>query len=334
MNDLTIPPVQHVISPKLIFDKISETVIGQTEAKMVIANAFFLHYVQLCYKTDKRVKKPMKKPNTILLGPSGNGKTHIVKAAAKAVQDITGTVLMPLVTIDATGITPRGYVGDDIGDHLYNHYNKYKHAPAILNSVVIYVDEIDKLCTPSITSSGNDFHKDAQYSFLKIMEGEQVQLNEREGIFYAFPDALFIFSGNFPDVRINRDEDKKTPMGFTDGGKSLTPALDLHRQLQKAGMATQLAGRISQAVELNKLTELELEQIVRSQLLPDIVRLYDYMDYNVWISDAMIKKAVNEAIEAKTGARGLQSSLEKSLQEELFNIEFPIFITREGPSHG
>lgn len=318
--------MKKTLSPKRIYEVLSQNVIGQVEAKREIANILFTHYVNMQYRL--MTGKSVKTSNFLLQGPSGNGKTLIINEGVRAVRSITGQDIMPLLNVDSTALHPEGWAGLNLSDVLESHRDV--NSKEAFASTVMYFDEFDKLAMPMHSSGGGDAHKQMQYAMLTLVEGTDYKIPScgmKSGHSIDVSNFLFVFSGNFPDIRKNRDDDKKTPMGIVpleDKGKTNKDPEDLFIQLTKAGVATQLAGRISSVVEIKPLSKVELKEVMFQLLLPKVIDVYGFMNHTLHVPYDEIDKMVNKAFDRKTGARGLQASLTEYLRDTLFEQEIQI----------
>lgn len=309
-------------SPRDIYDYLNERVEGQDEAKKTVSNALFLHYVRFFQRHELETDVP--KSNLLLLGPSGNGKTHLMREACKAIPAITGYDLAPMIEIDCTSLTARGWEGDDLSDLLEQHIKDLGSNQAGIESTVVFLDEIDKLCLPGTGKGGTDHNRNTQYNLLKAVEGMEIQM-PRRGKTIDTTNMLFVFAGNFAQIRAIRELEKKPSIGFNDVSQTgKKKALDIATELEKGGMATQLVGRISYIAELDKLSKKELMNILKRFILPERKATWDYMGYKLEISNYYLKKIVDQAYDKGTGARGLAAALDAHLEAELFDLTFKL----------
>ena len=318
-----------VLTPKKIFDEISKTIVGQTKAKRVISNAMYLHLVKLLDFSVEKETNPnaiMKnKSNVLLMGPSGCGKTYLVRTAVQAIRDLVGIEIFPLLEIDSTGVTAKGWKGDDIDEIIGDFYkNKLGGNKELFSTAIIYMDEFDKMAIPAIGTGGTDHNKTAQYSLLKLVEGKDVE-TKGEGAFATSDiintsNVLFIFAGNFLDVRSKR-KDTGSKLGFTHN--NLHEAIvNHHEALIETGVVTELVGRIGYTAELEQLTKEELVQILVTHVVPDTERLLHLVGIDLQSKITEFEKIAENAIKRGTGARGLDVELLSALEEEIFNSSF------------
>lgn len=319
------------ISPRDIYQALNETVIGQDDVKKLVSTALFQHMVNIRHQEQYGSIIPNMRPVPLIMGESGNGKTFIIREAIKAVRKLLNNPdIFPLVEIDCTQLSPAGFVGQGFAEIVLGSVAQIKNR-RLLDTTIVYLDEIDKVCTPMITSSGDDWHKEIQYSLLKLIEGGSQRMERRETVIDIDTTPwLFILSGNFPMVRKKRDDvkDKETkpPMGFT---KQEDKAFDLDAELhtkkilqsKEVGMVTQLCGRITNISSVNRLTDAELRQICKRNIIPDITKFFNFVGSYPHIPDSSIDKVIERCNKLKLGARGLRGEFEGLIQSLMFDLE-------------
>lgn len=309
------------LTPRMIYDEISKSIIGQDEAKKTISNALFLHYVHyLHHMTDSL--PTMQKANVLLMGPSGCGKTFVVREGVKALRKLTGHNVCPLLEIDATELTPSGYVGSDPQQYFSDHHEKYGENQCEFNTTVVFIDEIDKLCSPASTDF-SEFRRGAQYSLLKLMEGKTFKIKSdlkfMPPIEVNTEKMLFVLAGNFPLVRENRT--RKTIGIHAIEEEIPQDKRDKLGEIEAAGLATQIVGRVPFVAEVDQLTGEQLKEIITTQLIPKYAETWKYMGHELNVPEDKLDGLVDKCVKRKTGARGLQADLVKLLEEELFDLD-------------
>jgi len=305
-----------IISPKLIYDKISTKVVGQDEAKKIVSTSMFLHWVRFCQSLRQGTK--LKKSNILLTGPTGTGKTLIVREAAQAIRDLTGYPICPVLEVDCTELTGRGWEGESLTTLIKDLYKSTGSNDVTFASAVIFLDEFDKLCKSAISSSGTDHNKQTQYNLLKAVEGVKIP----GGTELDTSKMLFIFAGNFSEIREKRAAVNKQ-IGFSRDTLTLSQQ-DLHSELEAAGVSTQLVGRIAQVGELGELSKKELIEVLDRFLIPEYTNTWDFLGKKLKVKKSYKDEMVDRCFERKTGARGLQADLARHVEGELFNTEFDV----------
>ena len=308
-----------VLTPRKIFDEISKTIVGQTKAKRVVSNAMYLHLVKLLDLAKERETNPdsqiTSKSNVLLMGPSGCGKTYLVRTAAKAVRDLTGYNIFNLLEVDTTGITAKGWEGDDVDDMIGNFYtHKLNYNRDLFETSIIYFDEFDKKAIPAVGSSGTDHNKAAQFGLLKLVEGKDIEI--KGGSTINTSNVLFIFAGNFADIRSKR-KDVGSKLGFTHN--NLHEAIvNHHEALIETGVVTELVGRIGYTAELDQLTKDELVTILIDHVVPQAERLLHLVGIDLESKVTRFEEIADSALKRGTGARGLDVELLSALEDDIF----------------
>lgn len=302
------------IGPKLIYDHLCKKVVGQDQAKKVIATSMFMHFVNTARFCLSGEVGP--KVNTLLMGPSGSGKTLLIREAINSVAELSGYNMAPAVEVDCTGLSSKGWQGDDLEDFLIDHYKTNRNDTWALASTVVFLDEVDKLCLKAVGSGGTDHNKTTQYSLLKLVEGHKIPVGHGE--VFDTSTVMFVFAGNFAQIRHLLKEEGKS-IGFKDTSGKKT--VDLHQQLDKGGMVTQLVGRITGVGVLDPLDKKSLMTILKEFVYPDFRASLDFVGQDATLSDYQLKSVVEQAMKEGTGARGLGSALMVRLQSKLYEME-------------
>jgi len=326
--------------PREVKDYLDRFVIGQHSAKKVLAVAICDHYhhVRRCLEDPTRRDQDYSKQNVLLLGPTGVGKTYLVRCIAKLIG-------VPFVKADATKFSETGYVGNDVEDLVRDLVKAANGDLHLARYGIIFIDEIDK-----IAGSGDQRDvsgRGVQINLLKLLEDTDVSLvgpndvmrqmrslmgNSRgkQPDFLSTRHILFIVSGAFDRLgEIVRQRIGAGSMGFS--GRS-SEAEDSHFYLQKArtedfiryGFEPEFIGRLPVRVACRSLGQRELKQILSSSE-GSILRQYqeDFAGYGIRleVTDEALELVAARAEEEKTGARGLLTVLENGLRD--FKFELP-----------
>lgn len=321
MSPKTTKTINDLPTPEEIKEYLDEYVIEQHSAKETISVAIYNHY--------KRINNPivddieLKKANVLLLGPSGTGKTLLVSSAAKMLN-------VPFVQADATTLTEAGYVGQDVENMIDRLVQAAGGDIELAQKGIIYIDEIDKISRKSETStvSRDVSGEGVQQALLKLVEGTIIRLPD-SGQPFDTKNVLFIAAGAFvglDEIVKNNKKDHST-IGFSarlDKTKSSVLLLDTTSEdLIKFGLIPELVGRFPVVISLHELTE---DMLVKILTLPKncLVNQYRSLFYldevELEFAGSYIEQVAAQTMKEKTGARGLQNILEKTLTKIQFHL--------------
>jgi ATP-dependent Clp protease ATP-binding subunit ClpX len=310
------------VSPRRIFEQLDQYVVGQKQAKEVLAIAAYNHLKRIEYlKFGGEIA--IRKSNILMIGPSGSGKTYLARTLARILD-------VPFAYNDATAFTEAGYYGEDvelaIGRLLYA---TNQNVDAAENGIV-FIDEIDKIARRAGGARTGNGARDiggegVQQSLLKILEGEKlfVPLNgaqhwsKHDFVEIDIANILFICAGSFNDI----DEMPETkPIGFfgDEPAAQRDPSTD---DLVKYGFLPELLGRLPVRVQLNQLSADDLVTILtqpREAMVPEYQRLCALDQIQLDFSTEALYEIANAALKQKLGARALRAILEKVLHPVLF----------------
>ena len=315
-------------------------VIEQSTAKEALAVALYNH--------NKRINNPvvgdttLKKANVLLIGPSGTGKTLLVSTISKLLR-------LPFVHADATTLTEAGYVGEDADGVIEKLLGAANGDIELAQKGIIYIDEIDKKGrkTENVTSNRDVSGEGVQQALLKLVEGANVRLSN--GKTFDTSNVLFIAAGAFVglDRIIQKNARNATGIGFA--AKVDKPPLEklllttAPADLIEYGMIPEFVGRFPVTVPLHDLDEDMLVRILtepKDCLIDQYKSLFYLDDIELEFEETYLKFIAAEAAEQKTGARGLQNLMEKSLLHTQFELAqlkskgaTQIIITKTGTPH-
>lgn len=322
--------INKILAPHLIKEKLDDYVIGQDYAKKVMSVAVYNHYKRVATNTMNEIE--IEKSNMLMIGPTGCGKTYMVKTLAKLLD-------VPLAITDATSLTEAGYIGDDIESVLSKLLAAADNDVERAETGIVFIDEIDKIAKKDSSRSRDVSGESVQQGLLKLLEGSEVEVPVGATSKNAMvplatintKNILFICGGAFPDLEdiIKERLNKQAAIGFLgdlsdkyDKDKDVMSKVT-GEDLRKFGMIPEFLGRLPIVFTLEGLSEEMLVSILtkpKNAIIKQYQKLLELDEVKLDFTEGALKTIAQRAMEKKTGARALRSIIEEFMLDIMFEI--------------
>ncbi|SFR55031.1 ATP-dependent Clp protease ATP-binding subunit ClpX [Anaeromicropila populeti] len=331
-------------APHIIKASLDEFVIGQEFAKKVVSVGVYNHYKRVATGTMEDIE--IEKSNMLMLGPTGSGKTYIVKTLARILQ-------VPLAITDATSLTEAGYIGDDVESVLSKLLAAADNDVEKAERGIVFIDEIDKIAKKKSTSSRDVSGESVQQALLKLLEGSDVEVPVGATSKNAMVplttintrNILFICGGAFPDLDkiIKQRLNKQSSIGFSadlkdkyDSDPKLLSQVATE-DLREFGMIPEFLGRLPIVFTLDGMSKEMLVKVLkepRNAITKQYKKLLALDEVDLEFDEGAYEAIAEKAIEKKTGARALRAIIEEFMLDIMYEIPKDeaigrVIITRE-----
>lgn len=323
--DLKSIPAPHKIKAKL-----DEYVIGQEYAKKVVSVAVYNHYKRVSTGTMDDIE--IEKSNMLMIGPTGSGKTYLVKTLAKLLD-------VPLAIADATSLTEAGYIGDDIESVVSKLLAAADNDVEKAEQGIIFIDEIDKIAKKKNTNQRDVSGESVQQGMLKLLEGADVEVpvgaNSKNAMVPLATvntrNILFICGGAFPGLEdiIKERLNKQASIGFRadlkdkyDNDPDILEKVTLE-DIRNFGMIPEFIGRLPIVFTLKGLTKEMLVKILKepkNAILKQYQKLLALDEVQLVFEEDALEAIAEKALEKKTGARALRAIIEDFMLDIMYEI--------------
>ena len=326
------PPIDinKVLPPHKIKEKLDEYVIGQEQAKKAISVAVYNHYKRIVRQQENEDVE-IEKSNMLMIGPTGCGKTYLVKTLAKILD-------VPLAIADATSLTEAGYIGDDIESVVSKLLAAADNDVDRAEVGIIFIDEIDKLARKRNTTTRDINGEAVQQGLLKVLEGSDVEVpvgaNSKNAMVplttVNTKNILFICGGAFPELDeiIKQRLNTESSIGFKADLKDKYDKQDVLEKvtvedIRNFGMIPEFIGRLPILFTLKELDRDMMVQVLKepkNAILKQYQKLLELDEVDLEFDEGAMQAIAEKALEKKTGARALRAVLEEYMLDIMYEI--------------
>ena len=329
--------LSEIPAPHAIKAQLDEYVIGQEQAKKIVSVAVYNHYKRVFSKTSPEAEKygtdvEIEKSNILMIGPTGSGKTYLVKTLARLLN-------VPLAIADATSLTEAGYIGDDIESVISKLLAAAGNDVEKAEMGIVFIDEIDKIAKKKTTNTRDVSGESVQQELLKLLEGADVEVpvgsNQKNAMTpmetVNTDNILFICGGAFPDLE-NIIRERLTSQAMIGFGADLKDKYEkdpdiltkvTNQDLREFGMIPEFLGRLPVTAVLQGLTKEFLVRILKepkNAILKQYQKLLEMDEVKLTFDEDALEWIAEEAMKKETGARALRAIIEEFMLDIMFEI--------------
>lgn len=322
--------IRDIPAPHKIKAQLDDYVIGQEYAKKAISVAVYNHYKRVATNTMDEIE--IEKSNMLMIGPTGSGKTYLVKTLARLLD-------VPLAITDATSLTEAGYIGDDIESVVSKLLAAADNDVEKAERGIIFIDEIDKIAKKKNTNQRDVSGESVQQGMLKLLEGSDVEVpvgaNSKNAMVplttVNTKNILFICGGAFPDLEqiIKERLNKQASMGFIadlkdkyNNDKDILSKVTVE-DIRNFGMIPEFIGRLPIIFTLQGLDEDMLVKILKepkNAILKQYQKLLELDEVKLNFDEEALHAIARKAMKKDTGARALRSIIEEFMLDIMYEI--------------
>ncbi len=323
--------IRSIPAPHRIKESLDEYVIGQEKAKKVISVAVYNHYKRVAAGSEADGIE-IEKSNMLMIGPTGSGKTYLVKTLARLLD-------VPLAIADATSLTEAGYIGDDIESVLSKLLAAADNDVERAEQGIVFIDEIDKIAKKKNTNQRDVSGESVQQGMLKLLEGAEIEVpvgaNSKNAMVpletINTRNILFICGGAFPDLTeiIKERLNRRSSIGFRadlkdkyDHEKNLLAQVTVE-DIRKFGMIPEFIGRLPVIFTLDALTEDMMVSVLKepkNAILKQYQKLLQLDEVKLDFTEDALRAIARKAMEKDTGARALRAIIEDFMLDIMYEI--------------
>ncbi len=329
-SDEPVLDIKNIPPPHKIKAQLDDYIIGQEHAKKVISVAVYNHYKRVATGTMNEIE--IEKSNMLMIGPTGCGKTYLVKTLAKLLD-------VPLAITDATSLTEAGYIGDDIESVVSKLLAAADNDVEKAERGIIFIDEIDKIAKKKNTTNRDVSGESVQQGMLRLLEGAEVEVpvgaNSKNAMVPLATintrNILFICGGAFPDLEeiIKQRLRKQTSIGFNaelkdkfDKESNILSQVTIE-DLKKFGMIPEFLGRLPIVYTLKALDKEMMIKILRepkNAILKQYQKLLELDEVQLSFDEGALEAIAEKAMKKEIGARALRAIIEEFMLDIMYEI--------------